>query len=365
MKKTITLFLAAFILSVSIKANAQWVQTGGPGGGGQINCIAFSGTNIFAGTTDFGGVFLSSNNGTSWTTVNNGLTSVLVNAFGFSGTNIFAGTQGGGVFLSPNNGASWTAVNNGLTDYTVAVVAVSGTNIFAGTYGGVFLSVNNGTSWTAVNNGLTTQYVNTLTVSGTKLFAGTTGGVFLSANNGTSWTAVNNGLTNTSVYKLAVSGTNLFAGTYGGVFLSGNNGTNWLNKNQGFSYTPSIVDLLVANNYIFAGIQSNIIWRRLLSEIIGIKNISTVIPAKYSLSQNYPNPFNPTTKIKFDVVRLGDVKIVVYDVMGREVQTLVNESLQPGTYQATFNGSELSSGVYFYRLTSDNFTDTKRMLLVK
>ena len=135
-----------------------------------------------------------------------------------SSTNLFAGTWGGGVFLSIDNGTSWTAVNSGWTYTTVLSLAVSGTNLFAGTGGGVFLSINNGTSWTAVNSGLTNTTVLSLAVSGTNLFAGTEGGVFLSTNNGTSWTAVNSGLTNTVVLSLAVSGTNLFAGTYGGVW---------------------------------------------------------------------------------------------------------------------------------------------------
>jgi hypothetical protein len=132
-----------------------------------------------------------------------------------SGTNLFAGTWGDGVFLSTNNGTNWTAVNNGLTNTFVRALAVSGTNLFAGTVegGGVFLSTNNGTSWTAI--GLTNTDVNALAISGTNLFAGTWGGgVFLSTSNGASSTAT--GLTNTSVTALAVSGTNLFAGTGGG-----------------------------------------------------------------------------------------------------------------------------------------------------
>jgi hypothetical protein len=129
---------------------------------------------------------------------------------------------GGGVFLSTNNGASWTAVNNGLTSQYVESLTVSGSNLFAGTYGGVFLSTNNGASWTAVNTGLTNLTVRSLTVSGTNLFAGTNGGgVFFSANNGASWTAVNAGLTgfvNRIINSLQVSGSNLFAGTYGGTW---------------------------------------------------------------------------------------------------------------------------------------------------
>jgi len=89
------------------------------------------------------------------------------------------------------------------------------------------------------------------------------------------------------------------------------------------------------------------------------------VPSKYSLTQNYPNPFNPITKIRFDIARLGHIKIVVFDVNGREIQMLVNESLKPGTYETTFDGSKLNSGVYFYKITAGDFTETKRMLLIK
>jgi uncharacterized delta-60 repeat protein len=101
------------------------------------------------------------------------------------------------------------------------------------------------------------------------------------------------------------------------------------------------------------------------SQLVGITPVSNQIPKDFSLSQNYPNPFNPTTNIKFDVVGAGDVKIVVYDVMGREVQTLVNEKLQPGTYEAAFDGSQLTSGVYFYKITAGDFSETKKMLMIK
>jgi hypothetical protein len=100
-----------------------------------------------------------------------------------------------------------------------------------------------------------------------------------------------------------------------------------------------------------------------------IKNISSEIPTENKLYSNYPNPFNPITKIKFDIPRWrgegGWTTLRVYDIMGREVQTLVNEKLQPGTYEAQFDGSMLNSGVYFYKLITDGFTETKRMLMIK
>jgi hypothetical protein len=95
----------------------------------------------------------------------------------------------------------------------------------------------------------------------------------------------------------------------------------------------------------------------------GIKTIE--IPNYYSLNQNYPNPFNPTTTISFTLPRAEDVKLVVYDILGREVATLVNEFKQAGIYDVPFNASSLSSGVYFYRIETKSFTQTKKMLLVK
>jgi hypothetical protein len=108
--------------------------------------------------------------------------------------------------------------------------------------------------------------------------------------------------------------------------------------------------------------------------LTGITNLNTGIPDKFSLYQNYPNPFNPTTKIKFDVAKSSPliplqrgkfVKLVVFDLLGKEVETLVNEQLAPGTYSVDWDASAFPSGVYFYKLSAGDFTDTKRMVLIK
>lgn len=98
---------------------------------------------------------------------------------------------------------------------------------------------------------------------------------------------------------------------------------------------------------------------------IGIIQISSEIPKTYKLSQNYPNPFNPVTNIKFAVAKTGLVTLKVYDISGRETSRLVNEELNAGIYNYVFNASHLSSGIYFYKLTSENFSETKKMVLVK
>lgn len=97
----------------------------------------------------------------------------------------------------------------------------------------------------------------------------------------------------------------------------------------------------------------------------GMGNNTSLIPNKYELGQNYPNPFNPTTKINFAIPKQGLVTMKIYDVLGREVRTLVNEVKQAGNYTVDFNASEFASGVYFYKIQAGEFMDIKRMILVK
>jgi hypothetical protein len=103
------------------------------------------------------------------------------------------------------------------------------------------------------------------------------------------------------------------------------------------------------------------------SMLVGIKQISTEVPDNFVLYQNYPNPFNPVTKIKFDVPveTIHELSLRVYDFLGREITTLVNEKLKPGTYEVEWDAINYPSGVYFYKLTSGDFSETKRLVLLK
>jgi len=166
----------------------------------------------------------------------NGLTNMQVWKLTVYNNNIYAGTNTG-LYHSTNNGTKWTKVNNGMLSY-VNCLAISGTNIFVGTNGnGLVLSTNNGIDWNQANDGLNSPYVISLLISGNNVFAGTdqNNGVYLSTNNGTSWTTVNNGLTNLIVGKLALEGSNIYAGTQLGLFLSTDNGASWDVKNKGLT----------------------------------------------------------------------------------------------------------------------------------
>jgi hypothetical protein len=170
-----------------------------------------------------------------------------------------------------------------------------------------------------------------LVFSGTNLFAETTGGgVFLSTNNGINWSSVSNGLSSADVYALAVSpdgmgGANLFVGTYG----------------RG-------------------------VWKRPLSEMVtGVEKLQTDLPTHFYLDQNYPNPFNPSTTISFTLPSKSVVSLKVFDLIGREVATIVSEEMSEGNHTEQWNAENYTSGVYFYRLHAETFTETKKLVLLK
>jgi hypothetical protein len=240
-----------------------------------------------------------------------------------------------------------------------------GDNLFAGLWsGGVYISTNNGQSWSSANSGLTSNIVITLTVNGTNIYAGTTAGLFKSTDNGNSWNTVNSGLGTTYILFLYSFNSYLFAGTYnGGVYESSNGGANWINISTGLQNLDDRA-LTVFNSNLYVATVGGV-WKRPLSEIVSVKQISNLVPDEFKLEQNYPNPFNPTTIIRFQVKDSRFVTLKVYDILGKEKSTIVNKDLNAGSYSYSFDASNLSSGVYFYKLTSGSFSDVKRMVIIK
>lgn len=117
--------------------------------------------------------------------------------------------------------------------------------------------------------------------------------------------------------------------------------------------------------FAYAGVGPSGVYYNMESLITGIHQLGNEVPSGFSLHQNYPNPFNPVTNIKFSLPEAGFVKLAVYDVTGREVAQLVNQNLSAGTFNYDFDASGLSSGIYFYRISTGDFTDVKKMMLVK
>jgi hypothetical protein len=169
-----------------------------------------------------------------------------------------------------------------------------------------------------------------------------------------------------------VGGTYLFPNnqTRGIIYRTTNSGTNWSYQIPDTSIKISRYDFVD-----FADQLTGWVYRNSPTGIhtvtggdsifLSIQQISSEIPSDFVLHQNYPNPFNPVTRIRFDIPVTGDVKLMVYDILGKQVGVLVDERLLTGSYEYTFDASRLSSGVYFYTLRTDKAVLTKKMVLTK
>lgn len=398
MKKSGTILLLSAILLLLNGGNTfgQWENVSAGIGNRPVYSLYDNSTYIYAGSSNHG-IYLSSNNGTSWSSAGINYFNITYAMTEFGGY-LYAATELG-VWRTSNNGAYWivTSLNNttmyslasnssrvfvgshnsglfyssggqgwfisSLSATSVKSLVINGDFIAAGcgNSAGVYISTNNGANWsqTALNN----KSVYSMAMNGNNIFAGTGSGVYRSTDLGTTW--VQTSLNNELVYSLAVSGSSVFAGTeLHGVFVSENNGTTWVQKNEGL-LDLTIHSLRIVNNFLFAGASANAVYRRTLGTLVNILPGSGQIPLKTTLSQNYPNPFNPATNISFSLKDRESVRLKIYNSTGQMVADLVNDSFGPGRYEVRWDASGYSSGVYFYTIVTSSFSETKRMLLVK
>lgn len=335
--------------------------------------------NLFAGT-EGDGIFLSVNHDTNWTEINTGLTNTYVSdillvdtlLFAIADTSSFYVGHAGTIFRSSNLGSSWEVVNNNIADTSVTALTfykdkLGITNLFAGTWlGGVYQSKNFGENWTRYDNEMNGYYIFDLTMLDTVLLAATNYQVFRSYDKSKTWEQTNNDLIN--VMRLEVKDSIIFAQSERDIYYSTNSGSNWQNG-SGPGYDLNCMK--TGGNYLFVGINapffvSNSVWRTLLSKIItNVDNDTKLFPSNFTLYQNYPNPFNPSTIIKYQIPQGGLVTLKIYDILGNEIKTLVKEYKGVGRYEVKFNASNLSSGIYIYRISANDFISSKKMLLLK
>lgn len=400
------LFIFVFLLSTAFLSTpfSQWVLKSSGITNPQVLSILSKGNRVFAGTHG-SGVFVSSDNGENW--VQTSLNTSTVRALIAVGQNIYAGTLGNSLYISTDEGLNWEQKMQ--TVQGVTCFSTDGSKIYAGTnFYGLHLSEDNGATWNRVSfnlnfvnsvlwrpgkmfvgghfifeeglyestdggvmwNPTVIDYtlVNTLADNGTRIFAGTDSmGVLISDDDGLSWTQTT--LTTQNVTDIYVFENYIFAGTFqGGLFVSHNNGMNWEPKNGGLAVN-SLENITKHFKYIFLATRGGV-YRTHLNEILGVQPVSNVIPGRFELFQNYPNPFNPSTTIRFDIPASsiygsGNVKLVIFDAIGKEVGALVDENLSPGSYEVNWNASGYPSGVYFYRLEAGDFSAIKKLILVK
>ncbi len=310
-----------------------------------VPSLSAGGKNIFAGTTN--GVFLSTNTGVTWTAMNPTFMNKYIQSLALSGSNLFAGTTNG-LYLTTNNGASWTSASLGLTDTTVYSVIIDGKELYAGTNNGVYRSTNNGADWTPVNTGMKNMIVYSLAANSGVLFAGTYyNGVFVSADNGATWTPASTGIKSNYINSLAITGVKLFAGTYNGVYVSVNHGRTWSPFNAGLTDTL-ILSLAISDSYLFAGTSKDGVWRLSLSEVS--VNGTPNPPAEPAAAFTVPDRMHLSSSINWKLEQPDRVVMTIHDMSGRTIMTLLDKRLDAGMHCLPWEGKNLSAGFYSVKM---------------
>ena len=341
------------------------------------------------------GIWVSDNFGESWRFIQ-GLPSAVFRAFAKGNDDVLY-AAGEGVFRSTDNGETWTCILpkdsiNIHRQYMTSLAIMPSGAILVGvgafwddSYGkvpgGIFKSTDGGKTWFHSEAGLdylpngrdtlpNVTHLATVGGSSPVVFAKTTrGGVYRSRDEGAHWQRLEG-------YPLPDvggfdAGLNFFpAGLFAGIDSGYGHRRLFRSLDEGESFT----EIVGFGDYLpkcFGSTEPNIVIMGTddFAFLITFENPQRVedkgIPTTYQLFQNYPNPFNPTTTIMFDIPQRSFVKLAIYDVLGREVKTAVDEEKAPGRYEVNFSGAELPSGIYFYKLTAGQFSAVRNMVLIR
>ncbi len=388
-----------------------------------INSFLMIGNSIYAGTSN--GIYLSTDLGLNWLLL--GLTkTIIATLFPGPAGMILAGIQFGGLMKSTDNGNNWTRVSGGLLDQFTSVKTgvYNGTNglYIIGTETKGALKSSDLTNWTNAG-GLDLQLVSDIQgdPSGTKYYAGTSSGLFESDDGGNSF--VKTGFDGKNVIKVNILDSLLILATTNttGMFQSTDGGKTWTSKWDNNAKGTSVISVYVLSESswivmtsqgtfmtedfgetytnqdtglilkdvkailpvaktnkttftnttydILGGTNGMSVWRMQNFVVTAVDDNNLSVPNKFSLSQNYPNPFNPSTTINYKLSAISKVTLKVYDILGREVTTLLNKEQPAGSYKITFDASKLASGIYLYRIVAGSadggFIQTKKMILIK
>lgn len=344
----------------------------------------YDGNHIFL-VADNGIIRKSTNNGATWLAVSSPSTTNLLTLHFFDNTYGFVTGDNRSLYFTSNGGLNWLFINTPVPSNTAfgSIVFLDG---FTGWISGFSVNpsmphflktTDGGFNWFAVNNPAGSSLSN-LTIwydpqNSFYEFWVSRNGIYRSTNLGVNWSQVNqppgvvSGDVITSITRIDLN--KICITTRGnsspGIFVTTNYGQNWI-RQLSAEITDLDLDIYnLAGWAVNSATFNNTIFRTTNAGMVPVSQISSEIPKDFELFQNYPNPFNPSTKISFTLAQSSSTKIIIFDALGREIETILNEHLKAGRYQLDWNAGKLSSGIYFCRVTAGTFAATKKMLLIK
>jgi photosystem II stability/assembly factor-like uncharacterized protein len=326
-----------------------------------------------------GKVFRTTNSGITWSTFNTGSTSCFSTITFLNSQTGWVSAQSSytsnTVYKTINGGVNWFLLGfiPGI-ERTFRIRFTDNQTGWAGgqknsNYDGIFLRTTNGGANWIVTLDAADEVDDFCFINSQTGWAVSGGRVYKSTNSGGNWSEQLHvaGLFSTCYFvDLNTGWAQGLSGSDGIMYKTTNSGLNWTSQTAAGSYNLLTMHFINAQTGWTAGLLGKMYKTTNGGDLItGTTSNEEKIPGSYLLEQNYPNPFNPTTNIRFAISKFGFVKLTVFDIKGREIETLVNENLNAGTYNADWNAVNHSSGVYFYRLEGEGFTETKKMLILK
>jgi photosystem II stability/assembly factor-like uncharacterized protein len=315
------------------------------------------------------GTFRSSDKGENWVGITGPGNNYVFHFWKDKYRRIYALTYGSGFYRTTDSGDSWLRMDKNFNSGFIFGLAMDKEkNLYAGGRGGgaIYKSTDDGSSWIKVYQGISDAIISEIVITPDDyIFANSIyEGVLRSTNRGLTWELMNNGLPSKRLQRISISpnGRLYLSLLGGGIYASDNEGENWY-------YASDNLGLTIVNEFLFHEkhlylATNESVWKSNPDTVTSIAE-DDIKPKEYFLSQNYPNPFNPVTIIKFSIAGEDRVTLKIYDLLGREVKTLIDKDLKPGEYQVEFNSGELASGVYIYRISSGSYSSVKKMQILK
>ncbi len=289
----------------------------------------------------------------------------------------------GRVAKSTNAGANWTIIPVNSSDTLISMWVFNSTTVIVGAkHGKMFKTTDSGSNWVQISNAFPDIDVKDFYFQNSSTGYAISGGV--SSFRGEIMKTVNGGMNWFSTYLMPtyvdmdrilivgneayITYTDKISLHYGNILksFSGASGTQWYMLQTVFSNTAPALTFGSSTILYAVGTGGRILKSTNSGgDPIGVQPVNSEVPQNFSLSQNYPNPFNPVTNIEFSLPQSSNINLTVFNAAGKQVAEITNGYYTAGIYKADFDASDLSSGVYFYKLTADKFTETKKMILVK
>jgi len=337
-----------------------------------LNSLYFTDVNTGYAAGDSGIVIRTTNGGTNWISQLSGTDKNLLSiVFVNSNTGYTTGGEannGQGVILKTTNaGQNWVTQLSGSSMNFTSLFFHNPDTGFAVTNSNLYKTSNGGINWSVISGpeGYDIYFANSLTgyTTGSNL------NVYKSTDGGNNWFVVRAG-NNDGYRSIQFFGNfGIACGNNGNIMKTTDGGVNWVVFAKITENSLRSLYFTNENTGYFAGYHGTIL-KTTNGGLSFLHSNNETIPQRYLIHQNYPNPFNPETKIKFEIPpnsigKILNVKLIVYDIQGKEITRLVEEELSAGVYEVLFDGSKFSSGIYFYRLETEDFSETRKMILAK